>query len=120
MFSSTSRAVTLPAAETPQAKALSVRRRPRVTGLARVGRTLTCRIALLDGTPTSVRTEWRAVGAKAPRARGTRYRLTRRDAGKLLRCVTVATLGRQRIVIASPAVRVARARRVAAAHGRRA
>lgn len=68
----------------------ALRALPRITGRARVGTTLRCTPAAFTGA-TRVSTTWLRGKAAIRGATKTRYRLTRRDRGKVVACRTTAT-----------------------------
>ncbi|HEY0279023.1 MAG TPA: putative Ig domain-containing protein [Solirubrobacterales bacterium] len=63
---------------------------PTITGVAAVGRPLTCTVGVWKPLPTSVRITWRRDGVPIPGATGATYVVSRGDAEHALSCVVVA------------------------------
>ena len=68
----------------------SARSLPKITGAARLGRTLRCKPATFTSA-TGLTTSWLRGSRPITGARKTRYKITRKDLGKIIACRTRAT-----------------------------
>ena len=83
--------------------------RGRITGTARAGRTLTCRVTGNRPAGTAVLVSWHRATSRGTRAvgRGRTYRVTRADRGGFVVCrVALASDGGQAVAPPTPAARV--------------
>jgi hypothetical protein len=65
-------------------------KRPRISGKARVGKTLTCSRGSWSGQPTAFAYAWKRNGKTIKGANRSKHRVKRKDAGRKLRCTVTA------------------------------
>lgn len=83
-----------PAALAPPARAIALRKRPAISGIAKVGRTLRVTKGAWSPTPSSYRFQWLRNGRSVKGATRSTYKLGRSDRGKKIRAkVTVRRSG---------------------------
>ena len=86
-------------------KPLRLLRRPRIVGVAQVGRLLTCARTRVRGASV-LRFRWRRGSHRIARAATRHYRLRRIDRGSSLRCIVLASGPGGTLTSSSPAVLV--------------
>ena len=109
MFADVARLRAFIADPAPTRAPASTSLRGRITGTARVGRTLTCRVSGNRPAGTEVLVSWHRATSRGTRAvgRGRTYRVTRADRGGFVVCrVALANDGGQAVAPPTPAARV--------------